>query len=180
MALLRRVVTTTNIRLTTSGAHRFARWSAAAFLSVNSLPRLRIAALALGAALVGVPSTAAEKAAAHEHSPGTPAALAFVSEAWGQINGLRAKLAGLVEGKVFGAVHGVTETLTATVKALPAISKDLPADKLKRLEGAVNNPAKALDAAHDAADETNQAATEKQLKSIELIEFGATHMQGVA
>ena len=136
---------------------------------VNSLPHLRIAALALGAALLSVPSRAAEKAAAHEPSHATPAAPASTSEAWGQINGLRAKLASLVEGKNLDAVHGVTETLTAVVKALPAVSKDLPTDKLKRVEGAANNLAKALDAAHDAADEKNQAATEKQLKSIEAL-----------
>lgn len=136
---------------------------------MNTLPPFRIAALALGAALLTVPSRAAEKAAAHEHSHATSAAPASVSEAWGQINGLRAKLASLVAGKDLDAVHGVTETLTAIVKALPATSKDLPADKLKRVEGAVNNLAKALDAAHDAADEKNQAATEKQLKGIDAL-----------
>lgn len=125
--------------------------------------------LALGAALLITPARAAEKAASHEHSHATPAAPTSASEAWGQINGLRAKLASLVEGKDLDAVHGVTETLTAVVKALPAVSKDLPADKLKRVEGAANNLAKALDAAHDAADEKNQAATEKQLKSIEAL-----------
>ena len=52
---------------------------------------------------------------------------------------------------------------------LPGLSKDLPVEKLKRVEGAVKNLAKALDAMHDAADEGRQDGTEKQLGAVESL-----------
>ena len=91
------------------------------------------------------------------------------AEAWGQINGLREKLVRLVEEKNLKAVHDVTETLIAVLKALPGVSKDLPAEKLKRAEGAMNNLAKALDVVHDDADEGDQALTEKHVKTVESL-----------
>ncbi len=128
-------------------------------------------ALVLGLALqrLAAPAFAAAAPAAHEHSAAAPAAPKSAAETWGQINGLRAKLTSLAESKKLAEVHDVTETLSATLKGLATASKDLPADKLKRVQGAVANLAKALDAAHDAADENNQASVEKQLKGIEAL-----------
>ncbi len=118
---------------------------------------------------LSMPVFAAAATAAHEHSPAASSTPKSTAEAWGRINGLRGKLAGLVEGKKLADVHDVTETLAATLKTLAPVSKDLPADKLKRAEGAIGNLAKALDAAHDAADENNQASVEKQLKAIDAL-----------
>ncbi|MFZ5496559.1 MAG: heavy metal-binding domain-containing protein [Verrucomicrobiota bacterium] len=136
---------------------------------MKSTPRLPIATLLVAAALLSNPSRADEKAAAHEHSHAVPTAPASATVAWGQINGLRARLVALVENNDLEAVHGVTEMLAAVVRALPAASHDLSADKLKRVEGAVNNLAKALDAAHVAADGKNQVATERHVKTIEAL-----------
>jgi hypothetical protein len=128
-------------------------------------------ALVLGLASQGltVPAFAAAAPAAHEHSATKSATPKSAAEAWGQINGLRANLTSLAENKKLAELHDVTETLTATLKGLASVSRDLPADKLKRAEGAIANLAKALDAAHDAADENNQASVEKQLKGIDAL-----------
>lgn len=74
-----------------------------------------------------------------------------------------------VKAKNLKAVHELAEQLTETLNMLPGLSKDLPAEKLKRVEGAVKNLAKALDAMHDAADEGKQADTEKQLGTVESL-----------
>jgi hypothetical protein len=92
---------------------------------------------------------------------------ASVGDAWGVINGLRDELAGQIAAKNLKPVHETAEQLTAALIKLREGSKDLPADKLKRAQGAVANLAKALDGAHDAADEGNQTGTEKQLKAID-------------
>ncbi len=89
------------------------------------------------------------------------------SAAWGVINGLRQELASLITAKNLRPVHETAEQLGAALIKLREASKDLPADKLKRVQGAVANLAKALDGAHDAADEGNQAGTEKQLKAVD-------------
>lgn len=139
---------------------------------ISALRFTRTYLVALGCALLSSTTPALLRAAtpAHEHGPGSAfAAPTSATQAWGQINGLRAKLGTLIAEKNLKAVHDVTEALTATVKALPGLSKDLPADKLKRAEGAVNNLAKALDAAHDAADEGDQAFAEKQAKTVEAL-----------
>lgn len=82
---------------------------------------------------------------------------------------LHMELAEQVKAKNLKPVHELAEQLTETLNMLPGLSKDLPADKLKRVEGAVKNLAKALDAMHDAADEGNQAGTEKQLGAVESL-----------
>ncbi len=92
---------------------------------------------------------------------------ANAAEAWGAINGLREELATQIAAKNLKPVHETAEQLTAALIKLREGSKDLPADKLKRVQGAVTNLAKALDGAHDAADEGNQAGVEKQLKAID-------------
>jgi len=89
------------------------------------------------------------------------------SAAWGTINGLREELATQIAAKNLKPVHETAEQLGAALIKLREASKDLPADKSKRVQGAVANLAKALDGAHDAADEGNQPGTEKQLKAID-------------
>lgn len=129
---------------------------------------IRAAALVAGAFLLASLSSAlraAEKA--HEHAemakPGSSAA------ALESIHKLHGTLTSQVSGKQLKGVHETCEQLTAAANALPGLSKDLPADKLKRVEGSVKNLAKALDALHDAADEGKQADTEKQLKTVDSL-----------
>ena len=86
-----------------------------------------------------------------------------------QVHHLHLELADLVKDKNLKPVHETAEKLTDVLNALPALSKDLPADKLKRVEGAVKNLAVALDALHDAADDGNQAGAEKQLGVVESL-----------
>lgn len=92
-----------------------------------------------------------------------------VAAAFEQVQHLHATLAEQVKGKSLKSVHETVEGLTAALNLLPGLSKNLPADKLKRVEGAVKNLAKALDALHDAADAGNQAGTEKQLGVVESL-----------
>jgi hypothetical protein len=82
---------------------------------------------------------------------------------------LHKEIVALVKAKNLKPVHESAEQMTETLNMLPGLSKDLPADKLKRVDGAVKNLAKALDAMHDAADEGNQAGTEKQLGVVESL-----------
>lgn len=89
------------------------------------------------------------------------------SAAWGTINGLRDELATQIAAKNLKPVHEIAEQLGAALIKLHEASKDLPVGKLNRVQGAVANLAKALDGAHDAADEGNQVGTEKQLKAID-------------
>lgn len=105
-----------------------------------------------------------DKASAHESEAMSPA---NVTEAWGAINGLRENLATQVAAKNLKPVHELSEQLTEALIQLREASKDLPADKLKRVQGAVANLTKVLDGAHDAADEGSQSGTEKQLKVID-------------
>ena len=86
-----------------------------------------------------------------------------------QVHHLHMELADQVKNKNLKTVHETAEKLTDVLNALPALSKDLPADKQKRVEGAVKNLAKALDALHDAADEGKQAETEKQLGAVDSL-----------
>ena len=86
-----------------------------------------------------------------------------------QVHHLHMELAGQVKDKNLKPVHETAEKLTEVLNALPALSKDLPADKQKRIDGAVKNLAKALDALHDAADDGNQAGAEKQLGAVDSL-----------
>ncbi len=85
------------------------------------------------------------------------------------IHKLHAELTTQVKGKQLKSVHETTEKLTAAANALPGLSKDLPTEKAKRVEGSVKNLAKALDALHDAADDGNQANSEKQLRTVDSL-----------
>ncbi len=131
---------------------------------IRALPLLAVVAL-----LVTVPALrAADKKADHEHGaemakPTTAAA------ALDQAGRLHMELTKQVKDKNLKPVHETAEKLTGVLNALPALSKDLPADKKARAEGAVKNLAKALDALHDAADENNQAGSEKQLAAVDSL-----------
>ena len=103
----------------------------------------------------------------HDHMHGAEMAKpANAADALKQVDHLHMELADQVKDKNLKPVHETAEKLTEVLNMLPALSKDLPADKLKRVEGAVKNLAKALDALHDAADEGKQAETEKQLGTV--------------
>lgn len=137
-------------------------------------------ALIAGAALFIAPAPAL-----HAHDEKTPAhgasamKAASATEAWGAINGLREELVAQIVSKNLKPVHETAEQFTTALNKLREVSKDLPADKLKRVQGAVANLVKALDGAHDAADKGNQAGTEKQLKAIvELLKVLAAQYPG--
>lgn len=121
------------------------------------------ASLFLASPLVRAADEKMEKGHADMAMPSTSAA------ALEKVHSLHAKLVAQVKGKELKTVHETAEQLTETLNMLPGLSKDLPADKLKRVDGAVKNLAKALDAMHDAADEGNQAGTEKQLGTVESL-----------
>jgi len=86
-----------------------------------------------------------------------------------KVHDLHMEIVEQVKAKNLKPVHELAEQLTETLNMLPGLSKDLPADKLKRIEGAVKNLAKALDAMHDAADEGKQDGTEKQLGAVDSL-----------
>lgn len=125
-------------------------------------------AVIAGAALFIAPAPALhaheDKVPAHESGAMSPA---NATEAWGAINGLRETLATQVAAKNLKPVHELAEQLTAALIQLREASKDLPADKLKRVQGAVANLTKALDGVHEAADQGSQAGTEKQQKAVD-------------
>ena len=108
-----------------------------------------------------------DKKTDHDHMHGAEMAKPGSSaDALKQVDHLYMELADQVKDKNLKPVHETAEKLTEVLNMLPALSKDLPADKLKRVEGGVKNLAKALDALHDAADEGKQAETEKQLGTV--------------
>ena len=108
-----------------------------------------------------------DKKMGHEHMDSAEMAKpTTAADALKQVNQLHMELADQVKDKNLKPVHETAEKLTGVLNLLPALSKDLPADKLKRVEGTVKNLAKALDALHDDADEGNQAGAEKQLGTV--------------
>ena len=133
---------------------------------------LRVVAIFAGAAslIVLTPSARAhdeKKGASHEESSGAmPKTSAAALE---KAHALHMELGGLVKTKNLKAVHDTTEKLMETTNMLPGLSKALPADKLKRVEGAVKNLEKALDALYDAADGGSQAGAEKNLAVVDSL-----------
>ena len=119
-----------------------------------------------------------------EHGHSEMAKPTSAAAALESIHKLHADLTAQVKGKQLKSVHDTTEKLTAAANALPALSKDLPADKAKRVDGSVKNLAKALDALHDAADDENQANSEKHLKTVDSLismisaQYGAAKKSG--
>lgn len=136
----------------------------------TKMPSRALTVLAAAAVLFSFNSgalAADKKADAHDHAAmAKPASSAAALET---IHKLHAEVTKQVTGKQLKSVHETAEKLTAAANALPGLSKDLPADKLKRVEGSVKNLAKALDALHDAADEGKQADSEKQLKTVDSL-----------
>lgn len=144
------------------------------FTTFRVLAGLAGAALALNL----TPAFAADKKKdGHgEHAHGDAPKPTSSAAALATIHRLHAELTTQVRAKQLKSVHDTTEKLTAAAKALPGVSKDLPADKQKRVEGSVKNLAKALDQLHDAADEAEQASAEKHLKTVDsLIAMISSH-----
>lgn len=132
----------------------------------NSKSHLALTLVAGASLLLANPLVRADEKMGHEHkeSSSMPATAAAALD---KVHALHMELAEQIKAKNLKPVHELAEQLTETLNMLPGLSKDLSADKLKRVEGAVKNLAKALDAMHDAADEGNQAGTEKQLGAVE-------------
>ena len=126
-------------------------------------------ALVAGASLLlASPLLRADEKTGHEHRE-SAAMPASAAAALAKAHDLHREIVALVKAKNLKPVHESAEQLAETLNMLPGLSKDLPADKLRRVEGAVKNLAKALDAMHDAADKDNQAGTEKQLGVVESL-----------
>jgi hypothetical protein len=135
----------------------------------NRKSHLALALVAGASLLLASPLVRADEKKGHEHKESTAAMPTSAAAALGKAHDLHMELVALVKAKNLKSVHESAEQLSETLKMLPGLSKDMPADKLKRVEGAVKNLAKALDAMHDAADEGNQAGTEKQLGAVESL-----------
>ena len=129
--------------------------------------RAPVAGAVLLAATLASASAQEKTNAAHTRIASTATGASPVAASWGTINALHEELAALMAARNFASVHETAEKLTVELRRLSEASKYLPADKLKRVQGAVANLAKALNAAHDAADEKNQTGAEKQLKVVE-------------
>lgn len=80
-----------------------------------------------------------------------------------------ADLTAIVKAKRLADAHPGAEKLIEALNALGAFTKELPADKRARVDGAIKNLAKALDTLHDAADGKNQAATDKALTTVDTL-----------
>lgn len=134
----------------------------------NRKSHLALALVAGASLLFASPLVRADekKGPEHKESSSMPTTAAAALD---KAHVLHMEIAKLVKAKNLKPVHESAEKLAETLNMLPGLSKDLPADKLKRVEGAVKNLAKALDAMHDAADEGNQAGTEKQLGAVESL-----------
>ena len=130
---------------------------------------LALALVAGASLLLASPFIRAEEKMGPEHKESSMAMPTTAAAALGKAHDLHMEVAALVKAKNLKPVHESAEKMTETLNMLPSLSKDLPADKLKRVEGAVKNLAKALDALHDAADEGNQAGTEKQLSAVDSL-----------
>lgn len=135
----------------------------------NRKSHLALALVAGASLLLANPLLRADEKKGHEHKESSSAMPTTAAAALDKAHGLHMEIVALVKAKNLKPIHESAEQLTETLNMLPGLSKDLPADKLKRVEGAVRNLAKALDAMHDAADEGNQAGTEKQLGAVESL-----------
>ncbi len=139
-------------------------------MKTQNIRYLRGLAILAGAASLIVASPLVRGAdKGHEHKESSGAMPATSAAALDKARDLHMEIAAQVKAKNLKAVHDSAEKMTETLNMLPGLSKGLPADKLKRVEGTVKNLAKALDAVHDAADEGNQAGTEKQLTAVDSL-----------
>lgn len=139
-------------------------------MKIKNICHLRGLAILAGAVSLVVVSPLARAAdKGHEHKESSSAMPTTSAAALDKARDLHMAIAAQVKAKNLKPVHDGAEKMTETLNMLPGLSKDLPADKLKRVEGTVKNLAKALDALHDAADEGNQAGTEKQLTAVDSL-----------
>lgn len=135
----------------------------------NRKSHLALALVAGASLLLASPFVRADEKERHEHKESSSAMPTTAAAALDKANDLHTEIVALVKAKNLKPVHELAEQMTETLNMLPGLSKDLPAAKLKRVEGAVKNLAKALDTMHDDADEGNQAGTEKQLAAVESL-----------
>jgi hypothetical protein len=138
--------------------------------TTNRKSHLALALVAGASLLLASPLVRADEKKGHEHKDSSTAMpTTTAAAALDKAQDLHKEIVALVKVKNLKPVHELAEQMAETLNMLPSLSKDLPADKLKRVEGAVKNLAKALDAMHDAADEGNQAGTEKQMGAVESL-----------
>lgn len=92
-----------------------------------------------------------------------------VKAIWAAVDSKYKQLTDVVAAKKADEVYTVAEDLEALLKALPSKSTNLPADKLKRVEGQVKNAGKVLDDLHDAAKDGKYDVSQEKLKIVEGI-----------
>ena len=90
-----------------------------------------------------------------------------VKAIWAAVDSKYKQLGDVVAAKKADEVYTVAEDLEALLKALPSKSTNLPADKLKRVEGQVKNAGKVLDDLHDAAKDGKYDVAQEKLKIVE-------------
>ncbi|MBL9188376.1 MAG: hypothetical protein JNK23_12900 [Opitutaceae bacterium] len=135
----------------------------------NRKSNLALAFVAGASLLLASPLVRAADKKEHAHDASSAAMPTTAAAALDRAQDLHKEIATLVKAKNLKPVHELAEKMTETLNMLPGLSKDLPADKKTRAEGTVKNLAKALDALHDAADENNQAGSEKQLAAVDSL-----------
>jgi len=140
-------------------------------MKIQNMRYLRgLAVLVSAASLVVVsPLVRADEKKGHGHKEGPGSKPATSAAALEKAHTLHLEIAGQVKAKNLKPVHDAAERMTETLKMLPGLSKHLAADKQKRVDGTVQNLAKALDALHDAADEGKQAESEQRLATVDSL-----------
>ena len=86
---------------------------------------------------------------------------------WVAVDAKYKQLTDVLSAKKADEVYTVAEDLEALLKALPGKSANLPADKLKRVEGQAKNAGKVLDDLHDAAKDGKYDIAQEKLKIVE-------------
>lgn len=130
----------------------------------------RILLIGLLGLMIGVlrlpPVTAADE---HEHKEGKAMMPNTVGGIWSEVNEHEDQLGKLIADKKLDKVHEVAFEIRDLVNGMPDKSKDLPADKLAKVNANakfVADLAKRLDESGDAKD---QAGTETNFKKLQGI-----------
>lgn len=124
---------------------------------------LAIAFTALASITLGAPALLAQ--GGHDHAAKPKVAVPDTAEGiLLEMNKQHALITAAVTGKNLKGVHDPIEALGLLAKALPDKSA---ADQKVRVQGSVNNLAKAADSVHHAADAGDQAKAESELKKLD-------------
>jgi hypothetical protein len=124
---------------------------------------LAISFIALASITLGTPALRAHEG--HDHGAKPKVTVPDTADAiLLEMNRHHALISTAVTGKNLKGVHDPIEALAVLAKALPDKSA---ADQKVRVQGSVNNLAKAADSVHHAADAGDQAKAEAELKKLD-------------